>query len=109
MELIPSRFLFRVAHVCRFIKGIPLENSDHLLDLPEACRIDNFAEMEDRTNFADVRVAWNDFGMAVQAEIKRKKEPPQGNAARLRSSDGVAIWLDTRDARSSHRASRFCH
>src|SRR5437588_568767 len=100
MEFIPSRFLFRIARVCPYVKGIPLENADRLLDLPEACRIDNFAEMDGRTNFADIRVAWNDFGFAVQAEVRGKEQPPQANTARLRSSDGLTVWIDTRDART---------
>jgi hypothetical protein len=29
--------------------------------------------------------------------------------ARPRQSDGVSLWIDTRDARTSHRASRYCH
>src|SRR5262249_6876581 len=44
MTLIPHRFLFRVAHPCRHIPKLPKENDDRLLDLPEACRVDNFAE-----------------------------------------------------------------
>src|SRR5262249_12894673 len=28
---------------------------------------------------------------------------------RPRASDGVTLWLDTRDTRTSHRASRYCH
>ena len=29
--------------------------------------------------------------------------------ARPRHSDGVTVWIDTRDAATSHRASRYCH
>src|SRR5438128_1528969 len=109
MELIPSPFLFRVAYPCRYRKGIPSEDADRLLDLPPACRIDNFADMQERKNHADVRLAWNEFGLGVQAEVKGKEQEPQGNAQRLRSSDGLTVWIDTRDARTSHRASRYCH
>jgi hypothetical protein len=109
MEMIPSRFLFRVAYPCCYIKGIPSEDSHRLLDLPEPCRIENFADSEVRPNFADVRLAWNEFGVAFQAEVKGKDQLPQGHPTRLRGSDGVMVWLDTRDARTSHRASRYCH
>jgi hypothetical protein len=101
--------LFRVAHPCRYVKEIPAEDADRLLDLPDVCRIDNFAAMDERTNFADVRLAWNEFGLGVQAEVKGKEELPQGSANRLRGSDGLTLWIDTRDARTSHRASRYCH
>jgi hypothetical protein len=109
MTLLPHRFLFRVAYPCRYVKGIPLENDDRLLELPEDCRIDNFATMDERRNFADVRLAWNEFGVAVQVEVKGKEQVPQGDASRPRGSDGVTVWLDTRDARSGHRATRYCH
>src|SRR5438477_1377848 len=109
MSLVPYRFLFRVAHPCRYVKGIPADDADRLLDLPETCRIDNFAAMDERKNFADVRLAWNEFGLAIQVEVKGKEETPQGSANRLRGSDGVTLWIDTRDSRTSHRASRYCH
>ena len=108
MNLIPNRFLFRVAYPCRFVGGLP-RDGDELLDLPEFCRIDNFADMDGRRNFADVRLAWNEDGLALQVELRGKEQPPAGDAARPRHSDGVSLWIDTRDARTSHRASRYCH
>ncbi len=109
MTLLPHRFLFRVAHPCRYVKGIPSEEGDSLLDLPEACRLDNFAAMDDKQNFADVRLAWNEAGIALQVEVSGKQNVPLGDASRPRTSDGVTLWLDTRDARSGHRATRYCH
>jgi hypothetical protein len=108
MQLVPNRFLFRVSHPCRHVAGIPNDDED-LFDLPEACRLENFAAMEGQENFADVRLAWNDDGLAVQVEVRGKEQPPQGDATRPRSSDGLTLWIDTRDARSGHRATRFCH
>jgi hypothetical protein len=109
MALIPSPFLFRVAYPCQYVKGIPREDADRLLDLGPTCRIDNFADIQERTNFAELRLAWNEFGLGLQAEIKGKEQEPQCNGQRLRSSDGLSLWIDTRDARTSHRASRYCH
>jgi hypothetical protein len=109
MTLIPHQFLFRLTCPCAYVAGIPREESDRLLELPESCRIDNFAGMDGRRNFADVRLAWNELGIGFQAEVRGKQQVPQGDAARPRGSDGVTLWLDTRDARASHRASRYCH
>jgi hypothetical protein len=109
MPLIPHRFLFRITYPCRFVKGIPYEKRDRLLDLLEACRLNNFASMDQGRNFADFRLAWNEAGLGVQVEVKGKEQLPQGDAARPRGSDGLTLWLDTRDARGSHRASRYCH
>ena len=65
--------------------------------------------MDEPRNFADVRLAWNELGLGVQVEVRGKEQLPQGDAARPRGSDGVTLWIDTRDARTSHRASRYCH
>jgi hypothetical protein len=108
MAIVPHRFLVRVAYPCQYISNLP-QDGDRLLDLPELCRIDNFAGMDDQRNFADIRMAWNDGGIALQAEVRGKDQPPQGDASRPRGSDGITWWIDTRDARSSHRASRYCH
>ena len=65
-----------------------------------------------RTNgarFAEIALAWNELGLGIQVEVRGKEEPPQGDVARPRSADGFTFWLDTRDARASHRASRYCH
>lgn len=109
MPLIPYSFLLRVAYCCPLVKRMPRDDDELLLDLPETCRLDNFAAMEGRRNFADVRVAWNLTGIGVQIEVKGKEQAPQGDASRPRGSDGATLWLDTRDARTSHRASRYCH
>jgi hypothetical protein len=107
--MIPNRFLFRVAYPCLYVADLPREGGDDLLDLPETCCLENFADMDERRNFADVRLAWNERGLALQVEVKGKEQPPVGDVARPRQSDGVTLWLDTRDARTSHRASRYCH
>lgn len=109
MALLPHRFLVRVSHPCRYHKRMPLKGGDGLLDLPPECRINNFAELDEQRNFADVRLAWNELGLGFQVEVRGKEQPPQGHAARARSSDGATLWLDTRDSRTSHRASRYCH
>jgi hypothetical protein len=107
--MIPNRFLFRVAYSCTYVGDVPREGGDDLLDLSEDCRLENFAALDDRRNFADVRLAWNERGLALQLEVKGKEQAPVGDAARPRQSDGITLWLDTRDARTSHRASRYCH
>jgi hypothetical protein len=109
MSLIPHRFLLRLAYPCRYVKKMPLDEDDSLLDLPSECRIDNFATMDGQTNFADFRLAWNEGGFGVQIEVRGKDAPPQGNPNQPRGSDGLTLWIDTRGDRTSHRASRFCH
>lgn len=108
MQLVPNRFLFRVCHPCRYVPDIPDDDED-LFHLPESCRLDNFADMDARENFAEVRMAWNEAGLAIEAEVRGKEKLPAGDASKPRHCDGLTVWIDTRDARTSHRASRFCH
>src|SRR5207247_9986461 len=71
--------------------------------------IQRLLTLEGQRDFADVRLAWNEGGLGVQVAVKGKDQPAQADASRPRTSDGVTLWLDTRDARTSHRASRYCH
>lgn len=110
-EIVPNRFLVRIAHPCPYVKDVPrdTEKDDHLVDLPESARIENFAALDEQKNFADVRLAWNEFGLAVQVEVKGKEQVAVGDSDKPKSSDGIWLLIDTRDARASHRASRYCH
>lgn len=109
--LVPNRFLVRVAHPCPLVKDVPRDSDDdeHLVELPEHARIDNFAALDEKQNFADVRFAWNDFGIAVQVEVTGKKEAPVGDSDKPSGGDGLRLWIDTRDSRTGHRGTRFCH
>lgn len=109
MSLLPSGFLFRVAYSCPHVKDMPRDAGDDLLDLPESCRLEHLGAIDGQKTFADVRLAWNERGLGVQAAVRGKHQPPQGDVSRARLSDGITLWIDTRDARASHRASRHCH
>lgn len=109
MQPVPSRFLLRLARKCLYRKNMPLEKGDLLLDLPDAFCIPTLSELDQQPAFAEIRLAWNEGGIGLQATIAGKKEPLQGDIARPRTSDGVTLWLDTRDSRTSHRGTRYCH
>jgi hypothetical protein len=110
MTLVPPSFLLRVAFSCPFRKEMPNEEADdRLIELGEDCKLMRLASLDERPAFADLRLAWNEMGLGLQMEVKGKSAIAQGDAGRPRASDGLTLWLDTRDARSSHRASRFCH
>jgi hypothetical protein len=108
--IVPNRFLVRVAHPCPYVKDVPApDGADHLVELPDAARLDTFAALDGKADFADVRLAWNEFGLAVQATVTGKLQAPTGDAARPWASDGLTLWLDTRGDRTGHRATRTCH
>ena len=107
--LVPNRFLVRVCHPCPYVKAMPRPKDDRLLDLQDAARLSTFAALDGQADFADVRLAWNELGLGVQATVTGKEQPPAGDVARPAVADGLTLWVDTRDARASHRASRYCH
>ena len=110
--LVPNRFLVRITHPCPYVKDAPRDADDeaaHLVDLPVGGRLQTFAALDDHRDFADVRLGWNELGLAVQATVAGKRREPAGDADRPWAADGLTLWLDTRGDRNSHRASRFCH
>jgi hypothetical protein len=72
-------------------------------------RLPTFGEWEARPVFADVRGAWNENGLFFNVRVSGKKQSPWCRDTRLDESDGLHVWIDTRDTHNIHRASRFCH
>ena len=108
--IVPHRFLVRIAHPCPRVAGMPLaDDDDHIVDLPEAARLRTFAKLDGITSAADVRLAWNEFGIGIQMSLTGKDKEPIGDASKPSTADGLTIWIDTRSDRTSHRASRYCH
>jgi hypothetical protein len=54
-------------------------------------------------------MAWSDEGLAFAAYVTGKQQPPWCRMSRPEDSDGVQLWIDTRDVHNVHRAGRFCH
>ncbi len=104
--LLPTRFLFRFSAPCRYRD--PLW-TDAGATLDESYRLLGLAELEDRATWADVRAAWSEAGIALSVEVTGKAQPTWCRDSRLDDSDGLQVWIDTRDVHNVHRASRFCH
>jgi hypothetical protein len=79
------------------------------LKLSEGHRLPCFAELSGTKPFADVRLGWNEQGLAVNVTVRGKQQPPWCRDSRIDDSDGVQIFIDTRNTQNIHRASRFCH
>ena len=47
--------------------------------------------------------------MVFAVEVTGKKQKAWCRATRLEDSDGLHVWIDTRDTHNIHRAGRFCH
>jgi len=105
-SLLPARFLYRFSVPCRYRD--PLWTAEGAA-LDETHRLVNLAELEGQAAFADVRVAWSEAGVAFAVRVEGKRQPPWCRAGRPEDSDGLQVWIDTRDVHNIHRAGRFCH
>lgn len=54
------------------------------------------------------QAAWNEQGIAVVADVTGSSNW-NCDPDRPLESDGIQVWIDTRDTHDIHRASRFCH
>ena len=105
-RLLSPTFLFRFAAPCRYRKEIWTKDG---VELPETHRLPHFAQLDGAPTLADVRMAWNEHGLAFCVEVQGKRHSPWCRESHLDESDGLHVWIDTRDTHNIHRASRFCH
>jgi hypothetical protein len=103
--LLPQRFLFRFAAPCLYRH--PLWTAEGAA-LEEKYRLVNLAELEGLPSPAEVRVAWSEAGLAVAVRVAPKRQAPWCRGTRPEDSDGLQLWIDTRDVHNVHRAGRFC-
>ena len=106
--LIPQAFWFRLALTCRRADGLPkTSGKGRLLDLPDSCLVPDLAPLDDRPSWSEVRLAWNPGGLAIAVEVSGKVTAPGTDSSQ--GPDSIQFWIDTRDTRDVHRATRFCH
>lgn len=105
--LLPSRFLFRFAVPCRYKS--PLWKESVGAELDPKFTLPSLEAIEGRIAPLEVRAAWSEEGLAFAIEVRGKRQSPWCHEGRIDESDGLRIWLDTRDTHNIHRASRFCH
>lgn len=105
-QLLSPAFLFRYAFPLRYRKEIWTAKG---IALDESFRLPSFAELEGRKLFADFRGAWNEKGLSFTLKVVGKQQTPWCRSDRCEDSDGLQVWIDTRDTHNIHRASRFCH
>lgn len=102
---VPKNLLFRYRIPCHKFKS----KSTTKFELGDEHVLPNFGSFEGQFQFAQIRVGWSEEGLFVQAEISKKEQTPWCRDSQLLDSDGVQLWIDTRDTHNVHRASKFCH
>ena len=62
-----------------------------------------------QNSFAKLRMAVSDSALFVSAYVTGKRQSLWCRETVLENSDGLHLWIDTRNSRDVHRATRFCH
>lgn len=106
-SLIQPTALFAFEVPCRPLKEI--WQAKGTIELPETHRIPSFSALDERPTFADLRMGWSPRGFGLSLSVTGKEQLPWCRATRLDASDGLALWINTRDTHNIHRANRFCH
>jgi hypothetical protein len=106
-DLLPHRFLFRYALPVRYDRKLP-KAGKKLLGLSADFALADFAELDQAPSFGQLRLAWNERGLGLSVEVKGKKRPPQCDSCSPETSDGLRVFIDTRNTQNIHRASRYC-
>lgn len=105
-EVIPQPFWFRLELRCRKLESLGLKR-DRGLDLTERFDLPSTGPLEGLDPWAKVRAAWSSSGLGLSFVVE--SDSPTRNLNNPSFFRGVHIWIDTRDARDVHRATRYCH
>ncbi len=104
--LLPASFLFRYSAPCR---ALPVESELGDGALTDAHRLPNFTPLDGGPDGPEFRAGWNESGLRFCVHVAGKRQPPWCRENRLDESDGLHVFIDTRDTHNIHRAGRFCH
>ena len=65
-------------------------------------------ELAGHPKFAQVRLAVGTNALFFQCDVQGKKQLPWCRDSRLEDSDGLHVWIDTRNTRDVQRATKYC-
>lgn len=57
----------------------------------------------------DTRIAWSEEGLTLQFTLTGKTRRPYCRLNDLEHSDALEVFVDTRNTKTVHRATRYCH
>lgn len=107
-ELLPPGFLFRVAMPVKRLTKFPAEIVSPPQLSPDFA-LPDVGTLAQGSRAGELRIGWHDRGLAIQLEVQGRKVRPKCDYGQVLNSDGLQIWIDTRNTQNIHRASRFCH
>jgi hypothetical protein len=99
--------LFRYALPIRYERKLP-KSGKRLLGLSADFALPDFGALDKVSPIGQLRLAWNERGLGISIEVEGKRRPPRCDARAPESSDGLTVFIDTRDTQNIHRASKYC-
>ncbi|MFQ5462119.1 MAG: hypothetical protein ACE5E5_05770 [Phycisphaerae bacterium] len=105
--LVPNRWLFSLEFPIAYRTRPPkLDGTARGWAAKE--RLPKLGSMDGATDFADVWACWHESGVYLAVKVTGKRKPLQCDPTRYWDGDNVRLCIDTRDARTNRRATRFC-
>jgi hypothetical protein len=108
MSVVPSAFAFKFSMPVVRLESIP-KKSGKLLGLSDKHQLIWPGEELEEGGNVQVKAAWNAMGVGFEFEVTGKQNPTLYYLNKAAHSDGIQIWIDTRNTQTIHRANRFCH
>lgn len=109
--ILPAAFLFRYTLPVRYCPSLPGEEgappAETLFSAVDP--LSHPGALDDAPEFAELKLVWNENGLGFSLRVRGKKQRPRCHPAHPTDSDGLQLFLDTRNTQSIHRASQFCH
>jgi hypothetical protein len=119
--LVPQAFWFRLAVPCYRIEGMdetpekpkagprarPAKATVAVPELGPTYRLPDLAGLDGMPGWADLRAGWSEAGLVFAVRVDGP--PRSGLSFDPELSPGLDVWVDTRDSREGHRATRFAH
>lgn len=123
-QLVPARFLFHFELPVQRLATAPVSGKP-LPGLSGDYQLPGLGELERLSEFAEVRLGWHERGLAVQVGMRKAATTanrggsvagvgattlPVGRAADSHANARtIELWIDTRNTRNVHRATKYCH
>lgn len=107
MIQIPLDAFFQVRLALPRLRPLPpLDGS--LQGWPAAARLPDLSSLHFQSAFGQVYVGWTLDGIAFAVAVATS-HPLRLDREHPFRSDGLEIWIDTRDSRTARKPTRFCH
>ncbi len=111
---ISPRMSFQFAIQCHKKSNLWTEKSElnwssNGLNLEDKYILPQFNSLEGKAPPFEVRMAWDESGLGLSFSVSGKKRPLDCRVPMTDAGDSIQLWLDTRDMRQVHRATRSCH